>query len=555
MSSNNADDLSYAPQSINYVTVLGSWDNFRKPYPMKRDCRMGRGHWRGCHSFTDIICDGDCLKAEGGRDGGLKMGGTYWYYYELNGSIEYHNPAEPSITSCPFLPGQTVNVLEVPIQIQEHNSRSPSASTSSLTSTYHYTLNPEDKYVNPAPPTSPIPYKSKIFAASADNLSQENQLERVKPIPLEPVKEGSISNRRASSSCYDLPSNDYGVSLPRSEPMSRQSSIWATFGELRSVRSAGHALRMGFDFGFERPTTSAGRPMEPIGRDSLVSTPRRPLSDAHDPVCEPATVGVDLRPVYEPFEFPEDIPQIDKRSSDVRLRSTYALLPGPQQSYDSTSELLSVFEKSRPSRSQVNDLASQFSLTLVGDNITDSRQFNPMDTESSFDHSETGDRVCGLPDDIIGPVQEKYHQTSSVYSSVRSSQVISPSLTFSTALTGYMSPVHLGQPSTPMIDEFEESFFDLKLDSLLARCDEQPEDEAITHRANNRGFPGYNLPDVENLSALTLRNLQSTTPKDSPSKKKSSHDLVSSWNDGLTAPETGQEELLDELGYLGEVIV
>jgi len=41
---------------------------------------MGRGHWRGCHSFTDIICDGDRLKADDGRNGGLKMGGTYWYY-------------------------------------------------------------------------------------------------------------------------------------------------------------------------------------------------------------------------------------------------------------------------------------------------------------------------------------------------------------------------------------------------------------------------------------------------------------------------------------------
>lgn len=47
---------------------------------MERDCRMGRGHWRGCHSFTGIICDGDGIKADDSRDGGLKMGGTYWYY-------------------------------------------------------------------------------------------------------------------------------------------------------------------------------------------------------------------------------------------------------------------------------------------------------------------------------------------------------------------------------------------------------------------------------------------------------------------------------------------
>lgn len=46
---------------------------------MERDIRRDRGQWRGCHSFKDIICDGD----EGSsprRDGGLKMGQTYYYY-------------------------------------------------------------------------------------------------------------------------------------------------------------------------------------------------------------------------------------------------------------------------------------------------------------------------------------------------------------------------------------------------------------------------------------------------------------------------------------------
>lgn len=46
---------------------------------MERDVRRDRGQWRGCHSFKDIICDGD-----GGsvpkRNGGLKMGQTYYYY-------------------------------------------------------------------------------------------------------------------------------------------------------------------------------------------------------------------------------------------------------------------------------------------------------------------------------------------------------------------------------------------------------------------------------------------------------------------------------------------
>ena len=48
---------------------------------MKRDKSVGNLHWKGCHSFKGIICDGDALESDGAkRDGGLKMGGTYWYY-------------------------------------------------------------------------------------------------------------------------------------------------------------------------------------------------------------------------------------------------------------------------------------------------------------------------------------------------------------------------------------------------------------------------------------------------------------------------------------------
>ncbi len=47
---------------------------------MKKDLRTGRGHWRGCHTFENIICDGEPDKTHPGRNGGLKMGGKYWYF-------------------------------------------------------------------------------------------------------------------------------------------------------------------------------------------------------------------------------------------------------------------------------------------------------------------------------------------------------------------------------------------------------------------------------------------------------------------------------------------
>ncbi|KAF3037021.1 hypothetical protein E8E11_004664 [Didymella keratinophila] len=83
------------------------------------------------------------------RDGPLKMGGTYWYYYEVDGEKECHNPSQPSTTICPLLPGQSVNVLEIPV---EGRSRSNSIVDASA-----FTLNPKDRYLTPVPPGKPLP--------------------------------------------------------------------------------------------------------------------------------------------------------------------------------------------------------------------------------------------------------------------------------------------------------------------------------------------------------------------------------------------------------------
>lgn len=64
------------------VELLGSWDNFSGSYAMTKDSRRGHGIWSGCHTFKDIICDGDSDIHEA-RNGGLKMGGTYWYFVSL----------------------------------------------------------------------------------------------------------------------------------------------------------------------------------------------------------------------------------------------------------------------------------------------------------------------------------------------------------------------------------------------------------------------------------------------------------------------------------------
>ncbi|RDW90180.1 uncharacterized protein DSM5745_01955 [Aspergillus mulundensis] len=138
--------------NVRSVKLLGSWDNFAKPYVMERDKRVGAGHWRGCHTFTNITCDGMVHNTLPARSGGLKMGGTYWYYYLLDDDIEHYNEAQPMTTHCPFLPGQPVNVLQVPIILPDTHltrARSPSAQRTVQT------MNPEDKYMNPREPPKP----------------------------------------------------------------------------------------------------------------------------------------------------------------------------------------------------------------------------------------------------------------------------------------------------------------------------------------------------------------------------------------------------------------
>ncbi|KAJ5038353.1 uncharacterized protein L3040_007218 [Drepanopeziza brunnea f. sp. 'multigermtubi'] len=154
--------MAQIPPHSRSVNLIGSWDNFSKRYPMERDTKRSSSQWRGCYTFADIICDGDDDghpsngERRPKRNGGLKMGATYYYYYELDDGTEYHDELIPSTTACPYLPGQPVNLLCVPIEVQPLRRRS--ASMSSMASGDIKTMNPADKFMTPrAPPPPPVP--------------------------------------------------------------------------------------------------------------------------------------------------------------------------------------------------------------------------------------------------------------------------------------------------------------------------------------------------------------------------------------------------------------
>jgi hypothetical protein len=70
---------SQTDPSVRSVQLIGSWDNFSTWYTMQQDLRRGRGQWRGCYLFKDIISE-DSSSHTSTRNGGLKMGNTYYYY-------------------------------------------------------------------------------------------------------------------------------------------------------------------------------------------------------------------------------------------------------------------------------------------------------------------------------------------------------------------------------------------------------------------------------------------------------------------------------------------
>lgn len=205
---------------------------------MQRDGRVGPEHWTGCHSFENIICDGNTSENSQRRDGGLRMGGTYWYYYKLDDDIEFHNSAETSTTSCPMLPGQLVNVLHVPVYFSRARQRNDSVSS---TSSRNRTMDPHDKYLNPRPVpqpslprlnTSPAPRLDPVSAISSATISPWSGLSPPSSQPSsQPTSASGLRMfRLPRKASVDGPSRSIS-------PQSRMGGLRAKFSSFKTSRT------------------------------------------------------------------------------------------------------------------------------------------------------------------------------------------------------------------------------------------------------------------------------------------------------------------------------
>jgi hypothetical protein len=195
--------------------------------------------------------------------------------YELDGCVETHDPSVPTTTACPYLPGQTVNMMWVPT---EKSDRKRSASLSSVRREDFKTMSPKDKF-NPPRPAPSVPellspaYRPATSQVPVRTLKHKRSDRSISPTPSwwSPRKLFTRKNSLSSQASSDRHSDDASV--------------------------AGDEQRQ--SFGSSSSEGSRTRPMSP---DSL----RRFLSDDTSVVASPAD---DAERLF--LSIPDDIAEED----------------------------------------------------------------------------------------------------------------------------------------------------------------------------------------------------------------------------------------------------
>lgn len=265
--------------------------------------------------------------------------------YEVNGDAEIYDAAQPSTTFCPFLPGQTVNILSIPEERRVHHR---TASTSQLAPELYFTMNPDDKF-------APTHSAAQLQADSvAHRLRTASAILSRRPSSRSPSPTAS-SWKRFFSKRYEE---------DRGRPASRGTVYTAVFDEDRSVSSRSQ-------------TPSDGTRTRDISPESL----RRFLCD-EDPV-RPAS-NLEVR---HPLAIPEDIAEEEDDDDDDNFASSEMVLPAfatrlsPPPSHRATSSSASV--------ATITKLLPRLNTTRLHEITSSSSAIaSPADDVPAFDDSD-----------------------------------------------------------------------------------------------------------------------------------------------------------------------
>jgi len=546
--------------------------------------------------------------------------------YQLNGDVEYHNPAEPSTTSCPLLPGQPVNVLEVPIQLGGEDQRSRNGSTSSGTPAT-CTMNPDDKYLNPRPP--PVP-KLSCFTALQSSL---HELTAPSASPGSGRSPWSSKSRTYSPCSRSSPTLKSSLScarmtstgrMSRSLSPKRSSMPRVALCRGRPPLSAGadsewdrgrrHGIHVERKIDLEEPVrisrTDEARRCSPLRvtqseshsrispfspypveeRDSEPSlTAERPIS--RQDICvsqitwsrsnlgETSSLRHSVR--FEEADVGSDIYGFQRESKDLGIENTICptLLEAPFEcqiqaaqhvSLEYPTDLPRVWTSEDASNNHNPDTASNAALTqnATTPNLNNFHTLEPPIFPPN-----------GAPPQLLRNHFSAWN-TTTVAPSPTSPDIIddhtSPSLTSATdtssdPLSPYRLSFHFDTPSSPELDgttnttphEYRTSTYSHPTSRPVDVADNHPTFDPLPNLDHNAPtFQAYSLPALHHASDLTLRKLPTprgafspAPPRPAPDSHDRSPGLVQSWNDGSAHRLTAKEELLDDLAYLGDMIV
>jgi hypothetical protein len=399
--------------------------------------------------------------------------------YKVDGDEECHNPSEPSTTFCPLLPGQRLNVLELP---SEGHSRSNSAPSDG------FTRNPKDRFLNPVPPaplgisphsalaslashSMPLPTPWAPRSATyppPDVFLTPNVLRHARSASASPYMPSTplftdfkcLKDKLASRSRSSSKPQELEISMPVLVSTTNEDLNLIPLGQFQAAPTSAPREAAPTTITVTRPTPTHRNGFNPLG-----SNPVNPVCDAE---VNHTTPAVDVRPSHRrrrshvpstiiTSEFKLDRGRIRANSADTRRTQHYLFSNDPwlstpklEQGFEADDVDLPEIVQPAPTLQTPSSLAppsvDERPTSSHGSSRTPSLRRSPLDkalpalpryvtpaplfacrdmspieapTEEPFEHEEVADdeNDDSVLGDLIMEYQDKPHSHFSTWSS------------------------------------------------------------------------------------------------------------------------------------------
>lgn len=446
--------------------------------------------------------------------------------------------------------------------MQAVGSRPRSGSISSIESDV-YTLDPKAKYLKPQPSplrTTFISSFTKLENASIATISEKGRTSTAKLLLTENSSRGLHQERDIRTAI----ASSTRKALSSGSPTRRLLS--AAFAKIRLTRSAGltagseHAGRL--HTSRADPRTGSGTQAPNVGCNTPAQDCGAPVTAVNQVVTESSPQNRDQDGKFTP-------PVLHDKCSHEKLPPHILSVNGQTPSLGNFSGELrrassaTSLEQLRSSSFENSPMyARQRRRSTFSANLEAVSGSNPQPTEGKYPTEGTNEEEANLPHEEI------FHGTHSYAGSVSSyttNNIFSPGLASSSVYTGGMSPFHLSQPGTPSISDFGDDglggglSYDTNYCDLLGTQGPWSSSTSGPSTRSYAAFQEYSLSETDQASVLTVRkdpNASLEAPGFGPPYgQPANKELVHSWNDGSEHRMTALEELVDDLGYLGELII